>query len=93
MENIKEVLKKDYIRLINLLDKFLNTRSENNLIIFLNNAERHFAIENEGIYKLGNITELKDVNLKILDDHKRFSKILTKVQMTDLYDLDMSTLR
>lgn len=93
MENIKEVLKKDHIRLIDLLDKFLNTRSQNNLLIFLNNAERHLAIENEWIYKLGNIKELSDVNIKLLEDHKRFSKVLTKARMTELYDLDISILR
>lgn len=93
MVNLKEVLKKDHIRLIDLLDRFLNTRSENNLIIFLNNAERHLAIENEWIYKLGNIDELKDINLRILDDHKRFSKVLAKARVTDLFDLDISILR
>ena len=93
MVNLKEVLKKDHIRLIDLLDKFLNTRSKNNLIIFLSNAERHFAIENEWIYKLGNISELKNINIKILEDHKRFSKVLTKVKTTDLFDLDISILK
>jgi hemerythrin-like domain-containing protein len=93
MVNLKEVLKKDHVRLIGLLDKFLNTRSQNNLIIFLNNVERHLAIENEWIYKLGNIEELKDINLKILDDHRRFTKVFIKVRTTELFDLDMSILR
>lgn len=93
MSNLKEVLKKDHIRLLDLLDKFLNTREQNNLIIFLNNIERHLEIENDWIYRLGNISELKDVNIKILEDHKRFRKIVNKARTTELFDLDISVLR
>jgi len=93
MEDLKEVLKKDHLRLISLLDNFLNTRDGNNLIIFINNAERHFEIENGHIYRLGNIPELKEVNLKILEDHKRFRSILKTVNNTELFDLDLSALK
>jgi len=90
---IKELLRMDHIRLIHLLDKFLDVKSRESLIIFIGNTERHIKLENEIIYKISRNKELAEINKIILEEHINFSRILNAAKTTDFQKVDLVSLK
>ncbi len=81
---LKEELVKDHARLMKLLIEAIKNKTKESLVVFTGNVRRHIEIENEILYGPFGQGELKDVGLKILDDHKQFKQMLNEVEQTSI---------